>query len=469
MYNRYLIEHYKHLGTSALVGALCCFLSVNVHAADPRFYNYPSRSDEGDDAKINAADAAGYSTNPTRLPPTEKLLDKSPPKFVANKPLPSTEIIEGKTIIAQPAKLELPIPAPVIVKASNIPKAIIVTPDAAPQNIPQNVIVTTNNNIIPKTLIAPADNKQPPSVVPIVPIPATLPAVAEPVIVPPPLPIADVAVAQSKTPLVMMPATAMPLPDATPLSPESKRIADALPPEKTKSAVKKPPITLTHQRKNPLEDNVEVKQHDGIGMSIKVKRSKPNINNMLENAYDALIAGNQEEAIIIYKNVLEEQPNNKLALFGLATTYHRAGQIQLARPLYGKLLSIDPHNVEGLNNFLVLLADESPQEALTELGELRRSHPTFSPVPAQMAAIYEKTGNYSSAADLMKQAIDLSPENLKYRYNMAIILDKKGEWAEAADFYRQLLVANERGEKIPTNSEEIQKRLTFISSNKPKA
>jgi hypothetical protein len=65
----------------------------------------------------------------------------------------------------------------------------------------------------------------------------------------------------------------------------------------------------------------------------------------------------------------------------------------------------------------------------------------------------------------MSRAMALSPENLRYQYDMAIILDKQGAWPDAASIYQQLLTANERGEKIPANPEEIQERLTFIRSN----
>lgn len=252
------------------------------------------------------------------------------------------------------------------------------------------------------------------------------------------------------------------------LTEQDKDIIKNLPPEKTKPVRKPAPVKIEHAHKNSLEEDTDVKKHNGIGIEISVRKPKANITELLEKAYDSLIAGDQETAISLYKQVLEVKPANKLALFGLATTYHRAGQVQMARPLYAKLLAIDPHNVEGLNNFLVLLADESPQEALVELGNLAKTHPGLSTIPAQMAIIYEKTGDYASAIEKMNIAINLSPENLKYRYNMAVILDKKGDWANAAVFYQQLLTANERGEKISANSEEIQQRLTFILSNKPK-
>ncbi len=215
-----------------------------------------------------------------------------------------------------------------------------------------------------------------------------------------------------------------------------------------------------------MESDQEIKKHDGVGIKITVEQPKEDISKMLEDAYDDLIAGNQEEAIGLYKDVLAREPQNKLALFGLATTYHRAGQLQLARPLYGRLLAIDPHNVEGLNNFLVLLADEAPREALVELERLEQSHPGFSPIPAQMAIIYEKLNNFPMAVQKMQQAIDMSPENIKYQYDMAVMLDKRGDWPDAAMYYQQLLVASERGEKIPASEEDIQERLTFIRSNR---
>jgi tetratricopeptide (TPR) repeat protein len=250
------------------------------------------------------------------------------------------------------------------------------------------------------------------------------------------------------------------------LSSQSKAIADALPPQKRKHGAAKEPITIAHAKAGAL-DNEEVRQHKSIGISISVRRPKMDVNHMLEEAYDALIAGNQEEAIEMYKQVLAGSPRNRLALFGLATTYHRAGQLTLARPLYGRLLAIDPNNEEGLNNFLVLLADESPLEALEEMKKLQRTHADFSPLPAQMAVVYEKIGDYDQAVTSMKHAIELSPENIKYRYDMAVILDRRGNWEEAAAYYQQLLTAYDRGEKIPAKAEEIQERLTFIRSNRP--
>lgn len=216
----------------------------------------------------------------------------------------------------------------------------------------------------------------------------------------------------------------------------------------------------------PTAEAPKTVQHETMGMKIAVKHSPININYELEKAYRALISGHTQAAIEIYRNVLSNDSNNKDALFGLATTYHRAGQIDMARPLYGKLLSIDPNHRDALNNFLVLLADEAPHEAITEMEKLEEVHPTFSPIPAQLAVIYQKLGQTDMASDKMFKAVALAPENLTYRYNLAIMLDKQHKSEEAIKLYKQLVEAYMRGETVPGNIQKIQERLTFLRSNR---
>lgn len=258
------------------------------------------------------------------------------------------------------------------------------------------------------------------------------------------------------------------------LSSESKRIVTKIPAniDKPKQAPEGP-LNVEHGRDTeyisataPVTGATDTATHESMGIKIEIKRPAMNLNYELEKAYSALISGQADEAIKIYKNVLSNAPDNKLALFGLATTYHRAGQIDLARPLYGKLLALDPDNRDALNNFLVLLADESPQEALTQLEKLEERNPAFSPIPAQMAVIYQKLGDSEKASEKMFKAISLAPENLTYRYNLAIMLDKQNKYDEAAKLYRQILEAHLRGQVIPGEPTKIQERLTFISSNR---
>jgi tetratricopeptide (TPR) repeat protein len=114
-----------------------------------------------------------------------------------------------------------------------------------------------------------------------------------------------------------------------------------------------------------------------------------------------------------------------------------------------------------------LVADEAPQAALDQLEKLENRNPDFSPIPAQMAVIYQKQGNMDKASEKMFRAVSLAPENLTYRYNLAILMDKQRNYEEAAKLYQQIIEAYQRGEVIPGNPLKIQERLTFIRSNRP--
>lgn len=257
------------------------------------------------------------------------------------------------------------------------------------------------------------------------------------------------------------------------LSPKSRAILNKVSPSisspKNKNHAKGFKLNHTRNMQDLFkadEQAVSNTQGESLGVKIEMKTPKINLNYELEKAYNAINSGQNEAAIETYKNILTNTPDNTQALFGLATLYHRARQLDKARPLYSRLLTISPQHRDGFNNFLVLLADEAPHEALAEMEKLEAKNPGFSTIPAQMAIIYQKLGEPDKATEKMFRAVALAPENLTYRYNLAIMLDKQKKYDEAAKLYRQLIEAVERGEKIPGNIANIQQRLTFISSNR---
>jgi Flp pilus assembly protein TadD len=205
-------------------------------------------------------------------------------------------------------------------------------------------------------------------------------------------------------------------------------------------------------------------EYEQVGLKISVSRESLDAPYELNRAYEALIAGDSAAAVDIYQNIIADQPQNQDALFGLAATYHRAGETAKARPLYGALLRMNPNHREALNNFLVLVSDEAPEEALFELQKLAERNPDFSPIRAQMGLVLEKLGQHDLAREEMVKAIRISPENLVYKYNLAVMMDRQGRHADASALYGLLVDAALRGEAIPAPLEDIQKRLNYINT-----
>jgi Flp pilus assembly protein TadD len=278
----------------------------------------------------------------------------------------------------------------------------------------------------------------------------------------------------STTTLAPLPGTTTTLEPATaaPLSDTTKRILSGIP-SHLNAPAKAPKGKLAIKRANPEVQDLagaisKVESYDTVGLSIKVsRRSGLDTNYELNHAYAALMGGDSSQAIDVYKNILSVEPTNQDALFGVAATYHRSGDVERARPYYAQLLKINPNHREGLNNFLALMSDESPQEALAELDRLEERNPNFSPIPAQQALVLNKLGYTEQARQRLMRAIELAPENLTYKYNLAVILDRNGNHADAAALYRMLIDASLHGAPIPSSVDKLQRRLNFIASASP--
>lgn len=222
---------------------------------------------------------------------------------------------------------------------------------------------------------------------------------------------------------------------------------------------------ISPEVQDALGASAKEEAYEAVGISIKVRRPGLDANYELNRAYTALMGGETDTAIQIYRDVLGADPKNLDALFGLATTYHRLGNLDKARPLYGMLLKLNPTHRDGLSNFLSMVGSESPQEALAELERLEQRNPDFSPIPAQQAIVLSKLGYMDEARTKMLRAIELSPDNLTYKYNLAVMLDSSGYYADAGALYRLLIKASAEGQKVPASMDLMQKRLNFITTS----
>lgn len=204
----------------------------------------------------------------------------------------------------------------------------------------------------------------------------------------------------------------------------------------------------------------------GKNMAVSSTVKEADSETLLDQAYNALLNGQQEAATTLYKQVLARDKNNNAALFGLATIYQRNKNDAQARAIYTSLLSRDPSNQDALNNFLMLVAEESPEGALVELKKLEALNPDFSPLSAQIGMIYARLGKPQKAIRSLNKALAMSPENQSYRYNLAVIYDQLGAKEQAISLYKELLTASFNGVVLPGSTEDIRERIIFLSGEK---
>lgn len=310
----------------------------------------------------------------------------------------------------------------------------------------------------------------PPAAVTDAPIVATPAASAAPIPTPPPAPTvvaaADIAPVPAPAPDPKLEKLVTPKTDKPELTPQTRQILSRLPSHLDEVKPKGGAISVSRvspEIQDVLGSKAKEESYESVGLSIKVRRPGLDESYELNRAYAALMGGDTDTAIEIYKNILSTNATSQDALFGLAATYHRVGNIDKARPLYGMLLKINPNHREALNNFLVLVSDESPQDALPELERLETRNPEFSPIPAQIAVVLDKLNYPDQARDKMLRAIELAPDNLTYKYNLAVMLDHQGRTADALALYKMLIDASLHGQAVPAQVASLQKRVNYLT------
>lgn len=205
--------------------------------------------------------------------------------------------------------------------------------------------------------------------------------------------------------------------------------------------------------------------------SFQTKKAKVNIATRKKEkiAYNLFSSGQYEASKELYKQILEDEPENDYAKYSLAVIYQKMRQFSEAKKLYMEILksdSIDRENV--IANVLTIISEESPRTAVNFLSRLSSQHPNSGYLMAQTGLIYEKVKQYDKAIIHLKKATQNSPSRLDYRYNLAIIYDKNKNYKEAIESYYDVVKGYSRNKKWQKNipikqvRSRIQKLKTMI-------
>ena len=192
------------------------------------------------------------------------------------------------------------------------------------------------------------------------------------------------------------------------------------------------------QRDMPASENITVEPEREL---IKISRSKAREEkgDLINQAYSSYQAGQFESARQKYKEVLDNYPDNRDALLGLAAIATKLGDTNQAYVIYSRLIRINPKdsfakalliNAQPKANFLnsestikSMLRDNSEQPVLY-----------FS-----LGNIYAKQSRWSEAQQAFFDAYRLDSSNQDYALNLAVSLDHIGQAEAAIDYYNVAL------------------------------
>jgi lipopolysaccharide assembly protein B len=187
-------------------------------------------------------------------------------------------------------------------------------------------------------------------------------------------------------------------------------------------------------------------------------------------AYNAVIAGQFEVAVELYKQIIRKDPQNHYAKFGLASTYHKLNQFKQAKGLYYQLLKVEWDDAatkdQVVGNLIAVIVEEAPNEAVYLLSKLSGQNPESAYILAGAAMAYDKINKSDQAALLLKKAIRIDPQTPAYQFNLAIIYDKMGEYDNALKLYSAVLQNYVSGTDVTAQIPllQIRQRIQFIKN-----
>lgn len=230
------------------------------------------------------------------------------------------------------------------------------------------------------------------------------------------------------------------------------------------------PLDINNVKRNKTAKKVPAKKPQNFhirdkDLIVEVKSIDRSTLKYYKNAKDALSVGQYESAITYFKQLLKKKPNDPKILFGLATAYHKAKQYDNARKAYLETIKLGRDYWPAVNNYLILISEEFPENAEERLKNLWFKNPDFASIPAQLGNLNYEKRNYSVAAEYYSKAVSLDPKNYNYQYNFAVILEKMGDKTSAARVYRKILESPTDGYNLPENKIDLQRRYYQLLSD----
>ena len=187
--------------------------------------------------------------------------------------------------------------------------------------------------------------------------------------------------------------------------------------------------------------------------AIRQNPSDLNARRILGRMYTRMIGDQKEakvnedmlkKAIEQYSKIAEAQPSDTESLLTLGRLYKVAQNSVEAEKAYKKILEVDPDNEEALTGLAVVYGDLGDTKRSAELlQQVSSKSPSVRTLTA-LAAQYEQMRDHGLAAETLKKALELAPENpdLKRAYAQNLLMADR--YDEALGIYNELAAQDKK-------------------------
>ncbi len=129
---------------------------------------------------------------------------------------------------------------------------------------------------------------------------------------------------------------------------------------------------------------------------------------------------------------VSRNPDDLEALYGLAVSQHRMGEVGPSRRNFSRALELNPNDWEILRDFGIHLFQQgSIEEALGPLEKARSLKGDDRDILFYLGRTYESIGEYGTALDIFKKINEMDAEDKDTYYHLAMIYGKMDQLGES--------------------------------------
>jgi Tfp pilus assembly protein PilF len=214
---------------------------------------------------------------------------------------------------------------------------------------------------------------------------------------------------------------------------------------------------LSQQKMTALPQNSSIH-------TLQTKKVTP-AHRELTNGYQAWQRGDMSTAQQAYLAALQQEPNNRDALLGLAAIAAYQGKRQQAQHYYRQILKLYPQDtlaqVGLINSSNSLSLDNESRLKLLQEKSPQSAHIHFS-----LGNLYARQGRWAQAQQAYFQAYHYDKQQADYAYNLAISLDQLNQPAAALTYYQRALQLTHLNPVVHFEPQIVQKRIQTLSARK---
>ncbi len=187
------------------------------------------------------------------------------------------------------------------------------------------------------------------------------------------------------------------------------------------------------------------------------------INPALSKGYQFFMNGDLTAAQQQYQLVLQQEPNNRDALLGMAAISINRKQAAQAGSYYLKLVELDPSDPDAIAGITSLQGGD-PYEIESRLKKVLIHNPQAGAILFALGNLYAQQSRWSDAQQAYFRAYGATPANPDYAFNLAISLDRLNQEKLALEFYQRALTLSQ-SKPGNFNKVAVQDRVKQLQSN----